>query len=347
LRVLCLTDFPVKPPDRWIWNHLEGLQDEVDFLWTQPQDRSARWGKIVTRYPAYYRLAMQALQITGRNPYDLIVAWESKVGIPLALLRRATRQSSIPFVILTFTPGETSSVVYPLIRLGLQTVSHISVLTRSEIATYQRLFDLPVSRVSVCWLGTYDQYPDLPSADGLEASRSLPYIHASGRSARDYLTMIRAVENLDVKVLIHGRGYNFAGLRIPPNVEIGELVPTARYAQLVRDSLLEVVPLRQTPFPVGSSQIVFTMMMGKAMVATHTDSTVDYIEHGVTGLLVKPGDENDMRTSIRYLLDHPKEAAQLGLNARRSFEERYTFEQFARRAYEILARVHAESIARA
>jgi len=32
MKILCLTDFPLNPPDRWIWNYLDGAQDEVDFL---------------------------------------------------------------------------------------------------------------------------------------------------------------------------------------------------------------------------------------------------------------------------------------------------------------------------
>ena len=50
MRVLCLVDGPVLPPDRWMWNHLpESAQgDEVDFLWASPKDRFRKWGKLLS-----------------------------------------------------------------------------------------------------------------------------------------------------------------------------------------------------------------------------------------------------------------------------------------------------------
>ncbi len=337
MKVLCLTDFPIKAPDRWIWNHLTDQGDEVDFLWATAPDLAGRLGKLLTRYPPFWQLALRALRQSGARRYDLLVTWESKVGIPLAILRQLTGRRHPPLVILTFTPGETLPSLYPLIRAALKAVDHVTVLTQAEIDSYCRLFDLPASQISLCLLGTYDLYPDGPPVS--QGVSNPPYIHASGRSARDYRTLARAAEGLPADVVIHGRGYNFTGLAVPPNVSIGELVPREEYHRIVRDAAVEVVPLQDIPAPVGSSQVVFAMMMGKAIVATRTGSTVDYIEHGVTGLLVRPGDADDMRAAIRHLLDHPTEAEAMGRAARRRFEERHTFEAFARNTHEILRRV--------
>ena len=140
-------------------------------------------------------------------------------------------------------------------------------------------------------------------------------------------------------MVIHGRGYNFAGLSLPSNVSIGELAPFEEYKRLVLAAAVEVVPLQDTPAPVGSSQIVFAMMLGKAIVATRTGSTVDYIEDGVTGLLVAPGDPEGMRAAIQHLLEHPEATAAMGQAARRRFEAYHTFEAFARRAHDIMVQV--------
>ena len=273
--------------------------------------------------------------------YDLVVAWESKIGIPLALLRCFTGRTRTPLVILTFTPGEVANPLYPLIRLALKAVDHITVLTRAEIGVYGRLFGLPESKISLCLLGTYDQFPGGPPA--AHGDPAAPYVHASGRSARDYDTLVKAAQGLPARVVIHGRGYNFAGLSLPPNVETGDLAPFPEYLRLVLAAAVEVVPLRDTPSPVGSSQIVFAMMLGKAIVATRTGSTVDYIEHGVTGLLVEPGDTEGMRAAIQFLIEHPAEAEAMGQAARRRFEVFYTFEAFARRVHAVLSEVHART----
>ncbi len=337
MKVLCLTDFPVNPPDRWIWNHLPGVNDQVDFLWAKTNDRSGRLGKFVTRYPPFWGLARRALRQAAMQEYDLIIAWESKTGIPFALLRRLSGQTRTPFAILTFTPGEVARAFFPLVRYALGAVNHVTVLTLAEINTYHRLFSLSESKVSLCLLGTYDLYPaGPPKARGDVAS---PYVHASGRSARDYGTLVEAARGLPTRVVIHGRGYNFADLTLPSNVTIGELAPRDKYHQLVRDAVAEVVPLYDTPSPVGSSQIVFAMMMGKAIIATRTSSTVDYIEHGKTGLFVEPGDAAGLHMAIQRLLDHPDEVIAMGRAARRRFEEQHTFEAFAFRAHEIMMQV--------
>ena len=341
MKVLCLTDFPVKPPDRWIWNHLDAVEDQADFLWAETSDRSGRLGKLVSRYPPFWRLALRALRQTATHDYDLIVAWESKTGIPLALLRCLSGQTRPPFVILTFTPGEVAHAFFPLIRYALGAVDHVTVLTHAEIEAYRRPFGLSESKISLCLLGTYDLYPAGPPA--ARDSAASPYVHASGRSARDYGTLVKAAQGLPAQVVIHGRGYNFTGLTLPPNVIIGELAPRDEYHRLVRDAAAEVVPLYDTPAPVGSSQIVFAMMMGKAIIATRTGSTVDYIEHGVTGLLVKPGDADGMRAAIQRILERPEETEAMGQAARRRFEDYHTFDAFARRVHDILVQVVQDS----
>src|SRR5690606_12069217 len=161
-----------------------------------------------------------------------------------------------------------------------------------------KLFSIPRERMSLILLGMYDVGIDVVPRGGQNCSGNTPYIHASGRSARDYATLLRGVEGTSVRTVIHGQGYNFAGLTIPPNVEIGELVPNDQYHKLVRDAAIEVVPLIETSLPVGSSQIVYAMMMGKPIVATRTTSTIDYIEDGVTGLLVAPGDSLELRRAL-------------------------------------------------
>jgi len=50
-----------------------------------------------------------------------------------------------------------------------------------------------------------------------------------------------------------------------------------------------------------------------------------------------------MRQAIRYLLEHPEEVARMGAAARRRFEERHSFEQFARNTHQLLQQVAQRS----
>jgi hypothetical protein len=86
MKVLCLVDGKVVPPDRWIWNYLpeETQGDTVDFMnVSSVQDKFPKWGKLLTYYPGYFTLAWQVLQRARSGNYDVIVGWESKHGFPL------------------------------------------------------------------------------------------------------------------------------------------------------------------------------------------------------------------------------------------------------------------------
>jgi hypothetical protein len=108
MRVLCLIDEPVEPPDRWIWNYLpaHAQLDAVDFLHATPLDLFPKWyipkwGKLLTFYPVYWSLAVRALRQSRKVDYDLIVAWQSKNGFWLAALRSLLGLKNPRFVILS------------------------------------------------------------------------------------------------------------------------------------------------------------------------------------------------------------------------------------------------------
>ncbi len=63
---------------------------------------------------------------------------------------------------------------------------------------------------------------------------------------------------------------------------------------------------------------------GLPVLASRLGSMGEVIEHGITGLLFKPGDVRDLSTKARWLLEHPEECTRMGENARRRYSERYS-----------------------
>lgn len=337
MRVLCLVDGRVDPPDRWIWNYLpaRAQHDTVDFMRAVTRDLFPKWGKLLTYYPAYWNLAIRALGQSRKDDYDVIVAWESKNGFPLAVLRSLLRIRHPKFVILAFAYKGIAMNLLSLGRWAVHGIDHITVPTVSEIEYYNKLLGFPLDRITFSPLGWYDMVSML-DISGEETSH---YIFAGGRSGRDYGTLFEAMSGLDAQLIVNARKFNIRGLACPPNVKIYDFMPMREYFALMARSQFVVLPLQDTPYAAGLGHIVQAMAAGKALVATRTASTVDYIEDGQTGILVAPYDTYDVRSAITYLLAHPEEAKAMGQKARQRYEEEYTFSALAERTYDVLQKV--------
>jgi hypothetical protein len=340
VKILCVLDSVVRPGDRWLWNYLPDWGDQVDFAVAQPPDRFGGIGKAITRYPGYFLNAYRALQSARRGDYDAIVAWESKNGLPLAFFRWLGRDSHPPLVLLTFSAKQNAARFGAITRRWLRYVDHLTVPSEWEAAYYTRMLDLPAERVSVCHLGAYDRWSGLPSvATSPGATQGPPYLFSGGLTDRDYRTLLVAVAGSGIRTMIATRPYIGRRLPIPAEVKISDLLSGAEYAAAVAGAQAVVIPLKPVNHAAGLSLVLDAMALGRPVICSAIPAVCDYIEEGVTGLLAPPGDADALRAAIRELLDHPDRAAAMGQAARRRFEERHTFEAFARRAHEIIARV--------
>ncbi len=330
MKILCLTDFTIPTGQRWLWDYVPGNQDQVDFLDTPTNDRFAKWGKLLGYYPAYFKLAWHACRRTSAQKYDLVVAWESDTGFPLALLRRLLRQKHPPLAILTFSIRGPLAHFPWLQRLGTSQVDLFTVPSQHEVVTYTQSLRLPPGRVRFCPYGVYDIQgrQDEKTGDGL--------IFSGGRSGRDYGTFLRAVDGLPYPVVLNARPFNLKGLAIPANVTVNDLLPFPDFARLNRQARFVVVPLLDLDEAVGITSVLYAMAAGKAVIASRVPGIVDYVEEGKTGLLVAPGSPAELRGAITHLWENPAEAERMGKNARQLYQALYTFDAFARRTVKLL-----------
>lgn len=76
-----------------------------------------------------------------------------------------------------------------------------------------------------------------------------------------------------------------------------------------------------------SLALLEAMASGLAIVVTSIPGNAALIEHGVTGLLVPPGDDLELAQAIASLVQNPQRARALGERARRTAQERYDIRQ--------------------
>ena len=342
MKILCLLDNYVKPGDRWLWNFLPDNNDEVDFLVTTGAvDRFKKWGKLITYYPAFMRSGLRALVKTRKTPYDLVIAWGGQNGFTYALLRSIVGQTKPPLIILSFNLQGIISHFLSLARFGMRSVSRVVVFTPFEVDQYQRLLSLAPESICYCPHGWYDPMRwyvprEMNKPDALDGK----FILTSGRSYRDYETLARAIEGTEVNVKVSSRPFNLAGIDLPQNMESMGWLNYRVLQDYLYESHFYVVPLQPISFAGGDSSLLHAMSFGKAVVATRAPSTETYIKHGVTGILVEPGDVEGMRQAILHLWRNPDEATRMGKEARCLFEANHTIDKLAQRIYKISLEVY-------
>jgi glycosyltransferase involved in cell wall biosynthesis len=161
-------------------------------------------------------------------------------------------------------------------------------------------------------------------------------ICSAGRECRDYPTLIEAVRDLDLDVVIAaGSPYSkrrdtTKEVEIPANVLVDQLGPRA-LRQAYADSLFVVVPLYDVDFQAGVTVILEAMSMGKAIICSRTRGQTDVVVHGETGLYVEPGNPAALRAAIEQLLHDPELTKRMGEAGRRRAETLMSLDRYTER----------------
>lgn len=81
------------------------------------------------------------------------------------------------------------------------------------------------------------------------------------------------------------------------------------------------------------------MANGKPVIGCRGEGIEDFVEHGKTGLLVKPRDVDSLVEALDFLLSHPEEARAIGERARKLVLEKYTWEKNAEKTIQVYKEV--------
>jgi len=104
--------------------------------------------------------------------------------------------------------------------------------------------------------------------------------------------------------------------------------------KLLQDARFLVVPsLCYECFPLAIRE---AFAVGKPVIASRLGSMAELVEDGKTGLLFEPGNAENLAEKITWMVEHENACVEMGKNARRVFEEKYT----AEKNFEILVNIY-------
>ena len=106
-------------------------------------------------------------------------------------------------------------------------------------------------------------------------------------------------------------------------------MPYSEFLRLIAASDVAAFPYPDTPIYRAkcSARIVDYMAMGKAVLTTAVGQNMDYIVHGVSGILAPPRDGARFAAELERLLQDPQLRAQLGRNARHRIKEMFSWDR--------------------
>jgi glycosyltransferase involved in cell wall biosynthesis len=207
--------------------------------------------------------------------------------------------------------------------------TYYCVLARRELETFPRVWGVPRDRVRFTpfFHLIVDDVDDVQADDGS--------VFAGGDSLRDYEPLVHAAAALGAPVYIATS--LLADRALPQNVDAGPVSPEEFYGRMRRARVV-VVPLASGRIrAAGLLTYLNAMAMGKLVVVTDSVGVRDYVEDGLTGLVVPECDPGALAEALRWALDpaHDDEVRGLGGRARQHVRSAFTVEAYLERLLRI------------
>jgi len=275
-----------------------------------------------------------------RKRYSVILSWAEHLGLPLAGLFRVTGASTPHVSIFSWISKPKKARILSLVHHSIDRIILMSSAQR-DIAV--NTLGIPASKIALLrW----------PVDQRFWRSSGCPpeMICSVGREMRDYATLLRALDGLEIPCHIAAGGQLAVGKEdpwisaisdspsLPPGVTVGGL-NFADLRKLYDRSMFVVIPLLETDTDNGTTSILEAMAMGKAVICSRVRGQVDVIRDGVNGMLVPPGDVSALREAIRSLWADPARAEAMGKHGRQFIEEHHSFDNWVRDVYRVIDEV--------
>jgi len=267
--------------------------------------------------------------ITSMRHYDVIVTANIKLAQFVALYRslffiRKPKQ----IVLELMLDEEASGLIWKLKvifqRLLFSSVDLVFVSSTREVESYSRRLRIPPEKFRFIPFHTDIINPR-------RVGENEGFILSAGKTGRDYAVLAEALRGTDTNGVIVSDDYHLQGIDIPANITVRKNIPYSEYLTLMEKSRLVVVPLKKLVKSTGQVVILEAMGLGKPVIATETVGTLDYIENGITGILVPVGDKGALRKAIHDLIRNPSLEEDLARNGLEKVRRDHTFESYVGR----------------
>src|SRR5262245_62013119 len=205
-----------------------------------------------------------------RKSYQAIVTDGEQIGLPLATLLKLTPGTRPRHLMIVHVISEPKKIFF-LDWLGVQSaIDRFITYSRWQQRFIVDRWKLGGNRV--LWMPFMVDHEFFAPERVTPNFSARPQICAVGLERRDYETLLRAVEGLDVHVVIAAaspwsKRTEGVAMTIPSNVTVRKFTQY-ELRQLYADSCFMVMPLENVKFQAGVTAILECMAMAKAVVCS-------------------------------------------------------------------------------
>ena len=295
-----------------------------------------RLGAVVYGQPQHWAQARSVYRQLHRG--DAVFSVGCDAGVPLALLCGLGRKD-VSFAIGFADPRRTRSrylgwAVALLVKRLLVIVAIDQMATDVRHSFGRRAEDVFVLE------GAIDCKFFRPSEGRTDNLK--PLIVSCGAEQRDYVTMARALDGLEVDAKVCFASPNLSGKTrftkpdpIPNWMEFRYFDFTA-LRDLYQRADVTVIPLLENRYSAGLTSFLEAVACGSPIVVTESPGIIQsFIDQGLV-VGVPTGDEQALHTAVAKVLENPEAARSRADEARRHLIARYSSTRFLERLDQVL-----------
>jgi glycosyltransferase involved in cell wall biosynthesis len=300
--------------------------------------RPLRW---LLAKPLCWRTFQTLCAIVRPGRFDCAIATHEAAALPILLARRLglLRRPVIVLALSLLHPRECRGIRKWLWRRLLPAADAVIAVFKPQIPWLVEEYGLNSDRIEFVPVGVDC---DFFRPDPYAASEPNTCLAAGTQSGRDLPTLVRALPpGAKLRLIVTPQlAESIRGLAPPgADIEILDYVPMPQLREHYRKAAVHVCPLVETRFGSSHTVLVENMAMGKTLIVSDVSGVRDYVEHDVTALLVPPGDAEQLRETIRAVLENPARYRHLGENAARTARTRHAGPTIVGRWIEIAQRL--------
>ncbi len=317
----------------WLSRFISGDKYDFELIMrstpiTNWHDRKVKFTTL-SQWLIHWKHAASALNSNASGVITLFPQLPTVIG-----LQKILRGSEKPVVAWTFNIGNYK--VGPLRRwlsqVSLRQIDRFIVHSRQEIDIYSKWLDLPKERF---------EFVPFPCA-GIEGDYAeeteAPFIASLGSAHRDFPCFFQAVQELNIPTIVASGKSALEGIAIPDNVQTPFGISRGDCHKIAQEGRLNVIALqpKDDVTAAGHVTIIEAMHMGRPIIVSDCYRMSDYIIHGETGWLVKPGCVESLKEAITLLWNDEALRTRLGRNAKAYAQKHFTEDAAAKELERIL-----------